>query len=103
METGEDGRSARHLGPIEVDRIFLYEENPRHEPIESGHEIIEYLCKDEQVYNLHAVTAALDLLARDAEIAKKNPPAFKRSGEPTDPKERERWAADSYLRRVRGT
>lgn len=43
---------ARHIGPIEVDRIFLYEENPRHEPIESEPEIIDYLCKDEQVYNL---------------------------------------------------
>lgn len=43
---------ARHLEPIEVERIFLYEENPRHEPIESEPEIIEHLCKDEQVYNL---------------------------------------------------
>lgn len=42
----------RHRGPIEVERIFLYEENPRHEPIESEPEIIEYLCRDEQVYNL---------------------------------------------------
>jgi hypothetical protein len=42
----------RHLDPIDVDRIFLYEENPRHEPIESEPEIIEHLCKDEQVYNL---------------------------------------------------
>jgi len=30
----------------------LYEENPRHERIESEPEIIEYLCKDEQVFNL---------------------------------------------------
>ena len=44
--------ATRHLGPIEVDRIFLYEENPRHERIESEPEIIEYLCKDEQVFNL---------------------------------------------------
>ena len=44
--------ATRHLGPIDVDRIFLYEENPRHEPIESEPEIIEHLCKDEQVYNL---------------------------------------------------
>jgi hypothetical protein len=43
---------ARHLGPIEVDRIFLYEENPRHEPIETEPEIIAYLCRDESVYNL---------------------------------------------------
>lgn len=58
---------ARHLGPIEVDRIFLYEENPRHEPIESEPEIIEYLCRDEQVYNLarsisEAGTNPLELL-----------------------------------------
>jgi hypothetical protein len=44
--------ATRHLESIEVDRIFLYEENPRHEPIESEPEIIEHLCKDEQVYNL---------------------------------------------------
>jgi len=43
---------ARELDEVEVDRIFLYEENPRHEPIESEPEIIEHLCKDEQVYNL---------------------------------------------------
>ncbi len=43
---------ARHLGPIEVDRIFLYEENPRHEPLDSEPEVIEHLCRDEQVYNL---------------------------------------------------
>jgi hypothetical protein len=43
---------ARHLGPIEVDRIFLHEENPRHEPLESEPEVIEHLCKTEQVYNL---------------------------------------------------
>jgi hypothetical protein len=44
--------TTRHMGPIEIDRIFLYEENPRHEPIESEPEIIEHLCKDEQVFNL---------------------------------------------------
>jgi hypothetical protein len=43
---------ARHLGPIEVDRIFLYEENPRHEPLDSEPEVIEHLCKNEQVYSL---------------------------------------------------
>ena len=37
---------------VEVDRIFLYEENPRHEPLETEDEVIEQLCKDEQVYNL---------------------------------------------------
>jgi hypothetical protein len=58
---------ARHRGPIDVERIFLYEENPRHEPIESEPEIIEYLCRDEQVYNLarsisESGTNPLDLL-----------------------------------------
>jgi hypothetical protein len=43
---------ARHLGLIEVDRIFLYEENPRHEPLDSEPEVIEHLCKNEQVYSL---------------------------------------------------
>lgn len=43
---------ARHLGPIEVDRIFLYEENPRHEPLNSEPEVIEHLCKTEQVFSL---------------------------------------------------
>ncbi|HUN96224.1 MAG TPA: hypothetical protein VMU69_08295, partial [Bradyrhizobium sp.] len=42
------------------------------------------------------------LLARDAEIARKNPPAPERSKEPTDPKERERWAQQSYLKLIRG-
>ena len=55
--------ASRHLGPIDVERIFLYEENPRHEPIESQPEIIEHLCKDEQVYNL----------ARDIAAAGPNP------------------------------
>jgi hypothetical protein len=49
---GDTAVATRHLGPIEVERIFLYEENPRHEPIESEPAIIEHLCKDEQVYNL---------------------------------------------------
>lgn len=44
--------ATRHPESIEVDRIFLYEENPRHEKIESEPEIIAYLCNDEQVYNL---------------------------------------------------
>jgi hypothetical protein len=44
--------ASRHLEPVDVDRIFLYEENPRHEPIESEPEIIEHLTKDAQVYNL---------------------------------------------------
>jgi hypothetical protein len=44
--------AARHLGPIDVERIFLYEENPRHEAMESEPEVIEHLCTDEHVYNL---------------------------------------------------
>lgn len=44
--------ATRHQESIDVDRIFLYEENPRHEKIESEPEIIAYLCNDEQVYNL---------------------------------------------------
>ena len=44
--------ATRHLESIEVDRIFLYEENPRHEPIDTEPEIITHLTKDEQVYNL---------------------------------------------------
>ena len=59
--------AARHFGLIEIDRIFLYEENPRHEPIDSQQEIIECLCRDEQVFNLarsiaDAGTNPLDLL-----------------------------------------
>lgn len=37
---------------IDVDRIFLYEENPRHEPMTNEDDVIAYLCKDEQVFNL---------------------------------------------------
>ena len=47
-----DKGPVRHFGPIKIDRIFLYEENPRHEPIESEPEVIAHLCKDEQVFNL---------------------------------------------------
>lgn len=43
---------------IAVERIFLYEENPRHEPLESQPDIIEHLCKDEQVLNLARSIAA---------------------------------------------
>ena len=53
MDTNSLGAGVtRKLEPIEVDRIFLYEENPRHEPIDSEPEIIDHLCKDEQVFNL---------------------------------------------------
>lgn len=43
---------ARQTESIDVERIFLYEENPRHEPLGSEPEVIEHLCKDEQVFNL---------------------------------------------------
>ncbi|MBY0427868.1 MAG: hypothetical protein K2Q32_01460 [Alphaproteobacteria bacterium] len=42
----------RSFEDIEIDRIFLYEENPRHEPLETEDEIISHLCKDELVFNL---------------------------------------------------
>lgn len=38
--------------PIPVDRIHLYEHNPRHGEITDPAEIIEYLLEDEQVYEL---------------------------------------------------
>jgi hypothetical protein len=41
------------------------------------------------------------LLARDAEIAKKTPPAYRRSDELIDPKERDRRAVEAYLTLVR--
>jgi hypothetical protein len=53
--------AARHLGPIDVERIFLYEENPRHEPMQSEPEVIEHLCKDEHVFNLARNIAAAGL------------------------------------------
>lgn len=37
---------------ISVDRIFLDHENPRHKPYQSQAEVIEYLCKDEYVFEL---------------------------------------------------
>ncbi len=37
---------------IEVSRIFLYEENPRHEPLETQDEVISQLCSEEQIYEL---------------------------------------------------
>lgn len=52
------GLSSMHIQDIDVERIFLYEENPRHESLESEPEIIEHLCKDEQVYNLAKSIAA---------------------------------------------
>ena len=43
---------AKELVEIDIDRIFLYEENPRHEAMANEDEVIQYLCKDEQVFNL---------------------------------------------------
>ena len=47
MEYGID--SARM---IDCDRVFLDLNNPRHEPFDDQHTIIEYLCHDEQVLPL---------------------------------------------------
>lgn len=38
--------------PIPIDRIFLDLSNPRHEPYESEGEVIEYLCREEYIYEL---------------------------------------------------
>lgn len=37
---------------VDTDRIFLDLDNPRHEPLETQHEVIEYLCSDEYVFEL---------------------------------------------------
>lgn len=37
---------------ISIDRIFLHHENPRHEPYHTQAEVIEYLCRDEEVAQL---------------------------------------------------
>ena len=37
---------------IDVERIFLDLENPRHEPFENQDDVIEYLCHDERVLDL---------------------------------------------------
>ncbi len=37
---------------IAVDRVFLDQENPRHEPYQNQSEVIEYLCKEEQVLEI---------------------------------------------------
>lgn len=37
---------------VSVDRVFLDHDNPRHEPYQSQAEVIEYLCKDEYVFEL---------------------------------------------------
>ena len=40
------------IQPIPVERIFLDLSNPRHEPYKTEAEVIEYLCREEQVYSL---------------------------------------------------
>jgi hypothetical protein len=40
------------IQPILVERIFLDLSNPRHEPYKTEAEVIEYLCREEQVYSL---------------------------------------------------
>lgn len=42
----------KNIQLILIDRIFLDLENPRHEPYENQAEVIEYLCKEEYVYQL---------------------------------------------------
>lgn len=37
---------------IDVERVFLDQENPRHEPFSSQNEAIEYLCANEKIYPL---------------------------------------------------
>jgi len=37
---------------LEIQKIYLDLENPRHEPYQSQDEVIEYLCKNEYVYAL---------------------------------------------------
>jgi hypothetical protein len=40
------------IQPIPVERIFLDLSNPRHEPYKTEAEVIEYLCREEQVHSL---------------------------------------------------
>lgn len=37
---------------ISIDRVFLDQQNPRHEPFEDQDAVIEYLCRDEKVLPL---------------------------------------------------
>lgn len=43
---------SRVFANIPIDRIFLHHENPRHEPYDTQAEVIEYLCRDEEVAQL---------------------------------------------------
>ena len=37
---------------IDISRVFLDQENPRHEPYQSQDEVIEYLCKEEKTLEI---------------------------------------------------
>ena len=37
---------------VEVDRIFLDQDNPRHKPYDTQSEVIEYLCTHESILSL---------------------------------------------------
>ena len=37
---------------VEVDRIFLDQENPRHKPYKTQAEVIDYLCNHESILSL---------------------------------------------------
>ena len=37
---------------ISLDRIFLHHENPRHEPYETQAQVIDWLCRNEEVSQL---------------------------------------------------
>lgn len=43
---------------VEVDRIFLDQENPRHKPYDTQSEVIEYLCTHESILSLARDIAA---------------------------------------------
>jgi hypothetical protein len=51
-QTGESMSDALTMRPIEVARIFLDLENPRHEPYEDEAQVIEYLCRYENIFPL---------------------------------------------------
>ncbi len=46
---------------INVDQVFLDHENPRHEPYEDPSDVIDYLCKEEQVLQIAEDIAKLGL------------------------------------------
>lgn len=46
---------------VPTDRIFLDQANPRHEPFDSQDDVIEYLCREEQVLTLAKDIARIGL------------------------------------------